>query len=102
MVVGKPLSDAVILKQVFSFVPGHWLFLGAVCREWQALYAGMEDQQVCSLEEGNNKFVTCGPKTTLCSAAVASPETARLAIMSGMRMRVSSGWASATHCWALR
>jgi hypothetical protein len=85
MVLGNPLNDAVIVKQMFSFLPGDWLFLGAVCKEWQALYASMEDQQVWTLSEGNNRCVTCGPKTTLCSTTVASPETARLASMSGMR-----------------
>jgi hypothetical protein len=70
---------------VFTFLPGHWLFIGAVCREWQALYAGIEDQQVCSFYlDYNSELFTCGRKTTLYSAAVASPVTARLARSSGL------------------
>jgi hypothetical protein len=35
--VAEPLRDACVLNQVFTFLPGHWLFLGAVCKEWEAL-----------------------------------------------------------------
>eukprot|EP00953_Heterococcus_sp_UTEX-ZZ885_P022229 12320-Heterococcus_DN1.PRE.4 len=28
------LSDAGVLQRVFSFLPGNWLYLGAVCRDW--------------------------------------------------------------------
>jgi hypothetical protein len=75
-------------EQVFSFLPGNWLYLGAVCREWQALYAGMEDQQVCSFRDHNNQLVTCSSKTTLYSAAVALPETARMPVAVECGMRV--------------
>jgi hypothetical protein len=36
-----PLRDAGILQHIFEFLPGCWLFLGAVCREWEAVYASM-------------------------------------------------------------
>jgi hypothetical protein len=62
----NPLRDAGILEQVFTFLPGHWLFLGAVGRAWEAVYTGMEDQQVCSVSlYDNNKLVTCCCKTTV-------------------------------------
>jgi hypothetical protein len=85
LVAANPLRDASILKQVFSFLPGHWLFLGAVCREWAAAYASIAEQQVRSVSlYGNPKLVTCGAKTTLYSAAVASPATAELAFAYGL------------------
>jgi hypothetical protein len=46
LVAGNPLRDAGILRNVFSFLPGHWLFLGAVCREWAAVYAALKAQEV--------------------------------------------------------
>jgi hypothetical protein len=80
-----PLKDAGILQQVFAFLPGHYLFLGAVCREWNALYAGMADQLVRSVRlDGLLKLVACGPKSTLYSAAMASPATVRLACELGV------------------
>ena len=80
-----PLRDADILKHVFTFLPGNWLFLGAACNEWRAVYAGMTDQQVRMF----NLFypwlcATCGSTTTLYSTAVASPATARLAVSCGL------------------
>jgi hypothetical protein len=84
----NPLSNAGILKQVFTFLPGHYLFLGRVCKEWQAVHAGAADQQVCSFSlYFNNQPVTCGTRTTLYSAAVASPATARLAVSCGLAIR---------------
>jgi hypothetical protein len=80
VVVVDPLRDAGILGHVFALLPGTYLFLSAVCRAWEAVYTGMEDQQVCSVSlYDNDKLVTCSCKTTLYSAAVASPATARLA-----------------------
>jgi hypothetical protein len=78
--VANPLKDAGILQHIFEFLPGNWLFLGAVCCDWKPLYAGMEDCKVrtCSLN-GRNKPAVCSAKPTLFSAAVASPTTAALA-----------------------
>jgi hypothetical protein len=70
------------LQQVFTFLPGNRLFLGAVCKEWEAVYAGIEAKAQALYR--NNKMAVCGPKTTLYSAAVASPATARLAHSSGL------------------
>eukprot|EP00953_Heterococcus_sp_UTEX-ZZ885_P020599 11517-Heterococcus_DN1.PRE.1 len=83
--VADPLRDACIVKQVFAFLPGHWLFLGTVCKEWEALYADMAEQQLysCNLLL-HKKTVTCGIRTTLYSAAVASPATVRLAFYCGL------------------
>jgi hypothetical protein len=81
----NPLRDAGILQRVFTFLPGHWLFLGAVCREWQDSYADMGEQHISSFNSlVYNKPVPCGTKTTLYSAAVASPATARLASSCGL------------------
>jgi hypothetical protein len=75
-----PLRDAGILQQVFTFLPGNWLFLGAVCSEWRAVYAGLKDFEVCTARlDDESKSVACGATTTLYSAAVASPPTAVLA-----------------------
>jgi hypothetical protein len=72
----NPLRDADILLHVFGFLSGNWFFLGAVCSEWRAVYAGMADQKArfFVLYFGND-LVTWGPKTTLFSAAVATPAT---------------------------
>jgi hypothetical protein len=78
--VSDLLRDAGTMSNVLAFLPGYWLILGAVCSEWKAIYAGMPDQQVRSIDShGNSKLVTYGSKATLYSAAVASPATARLA-----------------------
>jgi hypothetical protein len=84
-----PLNDAGILKQVFTFLPGNWLFLGAVCREWQAIYASLGDQIVCRVSQSefdSGMLVPCSSKTTLYSAVIASPSTARLAFDCGLAM----------------
>jgi hypothetical protein len=87
----NPFSNTGILKQVFTFLPGNWLFLGAVCSEWRAVYAELADQQVHTFRlYGNSKRVTCGTKTTLFSAAVASPATARLACESGVQICINA------------
>jgi hypothetical protein len=81
------LTDTGILKQVLSCLPGHHLFLSAVCREWRAVYAGMANQEVCAFRlYDSTELVTCGAKTTLFSAAVASPATVRLAWDSGVQI----------------
>eukprot|EP00953_Heterococcus_sp_UTEX-ZZ885_P035171 18165-Heterococcus_DN1.PRE.2 len=82
----NPLSGSAMIQQVFSFLPpGNWLFLGAVCREWQAVYAEQPDRQVYSFSTyPYPTLVTCCSKTTLYSAAVASPAMARLAQSCGL------------------
>jgi hypothetical protein len=73
----SPLAEADTLRQVFSYLPGNWLYLGAVCSEWRAVYACMNEQQVYSLNTyGKKKVLIYGSKTTLYSAAVTSPATA--------------------------
>eukprot|EP00953_Heterococcus_sp_UTEX-ZZ885_P003691 2507-Heterococcus_DN1.PRE.4 len=80
------LSDAAMMQQVFSFLPpGNWLILGAVCREWQAVYADQAEQQVYSFSIYSDfKLVACCSRTTLYSAAVASPAMAGLAHSCGL------------------
>jgi hypothetical protein len=71
-----PLKDVSILQHTFTFLPGHWLYLGPVCKEWEAVYADMGHQQVRKFNELlRQKPSICGAKTTLYSAAVASPAT---------------------------
>eukprot|EP00953_Heterococcus_sp_UTEX-ZZ885_P032497 16973-Heterococcus_DN1.PRE.1 len=78
------LRDPGILQHIFTFLPGHWLFLGAVCREWEAVYASMAEQQVCNLSlYGSFKSAICA-KHTLYSAAVAAPATTKLASSCGL------------------
>jgi Ankyrin repeats (3 copies) len=83
------LSDTAMIQQVLSFLPpGNWLVLGAVCREWQAVYADRADQQVCSFSiYYDSKLVACCSKTALYSAAVGSPAMARLAHSCGLALR---------------
>jgi hypothetical protein len=89
-VAAAALSDEGILKQIFEFLPGHHLFLSGVCREWRAVYAGTADQRVRNFSLYDNiKLVTCGTRTTLFSAAVASPTTARLACECGVQISTS-------------
>jgi hypothetical protein len=53
-----------------------------------AAYAGITDQQLCSSDlHRSTTLVTCGTRTTLYSAAVASPATARLACECGLAVR---------------
>jgi hypothetical protein len=81
-----PLTHAGILQSVFSFLPGSYLFLGGVCRDWRAAHAGIEDQQLpkASFDSLDGVLVTCGSTTTLCSSVVASPATARQAADCGL------------------
>jgi hypothetical protein len=61
--VCNPLRDAGIKQHIFSFLPGQWLFLGAVCKEWEALYASIADQRLCSLKVHIRKqLVSAAPK----------------------------------------
>jgi hypothetical protein len=83
--VSNPLRDVGIVQTVLTYLPGYWLFLGAVCREWKALYADMADQQMYSLGVYSRRSpFTFGSKATLYSAAVASPATARQACECGL------------------
>eukprot|EP00953_Heterococcus_sp_UTEX-ZZ885_P041019 20946-Heterococcus_DN1.PRE.4 len=87
-IVSNPLKIEVILHQVFSFLPGNWLYLGAVCKEWRDVYAGRAVSEVRSFHFFSSRGfnVACGPKTTLYSAAVASPLTVRMAHSCGLAM----------------
>jgi hypothetical protein len=42
------LSEAGILERVLSFLPGHWLYLGGVCRAWMQSYKRMESCEIQS------------------------------------------------------
>jgi hypothetical protein len=83
MTLTNPLMDAGILQQVIKFLPGSYLFLSAVCREWKAVYIGIGEWQVHNfgLHFAYHRFrpirVRCGATATLCSAAVSSPATAK-------------------------
>jgi hypothetical protein len=89
-VLSNPLKYDGILQQVFAFIPGHWLFLSAVCSEWRAIYANIGEQQVISIDLHQvNKLVTYDCRTTLYSAAVASPAIVRLAQSCGMKICTS-------------
>jgi hypothetical protein len=68
----SPLQDEGLLLQVFTFLPGHHLFISAVCKDWKAVYASMADQQVRSftLYDDDPEFVTCGARSTLYSAVL--------------------------------
>eukprot|EP00953_Heterococcus_sp_UTEX-ZZ885_P009356 5520-Heterococcus_DN1.PRE.6 len=81
----NPLRDAGVLKHIFTFLPGHWLFLGAVCEEWRALYSSIGAQQVYSIRlYESSRRMTCESRSTSYSAAVASAETVRLACECGL------------------
>eukprot|EP00953_Heterococcus_sp_UTEX-ZZ885_P009330 5509-Heterococcus_DN1.PRE.2 len=97
--VTNPLKDAGILQQVFTYLPGNWLFLGAVCSEWRVVYVGVADQQLRSIKRnirGEQKLVTCSARTTLFSAAVASSMTAVLTGSCGLpvndNLQRIAGW----------
>jgi hypothetical protein len=80
------LSDTAMIQHVFNFLPpGNWLFLGAVCREWQAVYADEPSDQIFSLSNYlDPKPITCCSKSTLYSAVVASPAMVRRAHTCGL------------------
>eukprot|EP00953_Heterococcus_sp_UTEX-ZZ885_P003745 2536-Heterococcus_DN1.PRE.6 len=95
----NPLLVSGILRNVFKFLPGHWLFLGAVCREWETVYAGMPEQHVLSTTlKYMPRRVVYSSKNSLYSAAVASPATARLADSSGLA--ISEKKRLSTDCWS--
>jgi hypothetical protein len=72
------------MQQVFSFLPGSWLFLAAVCREWKALYAGIGVKKVRCINGA--RLAKCAANTTLYSAAVAAPAIASLARSCGLEI----------------
>jgi hypothetical protein len=41
----EALEIAGILQRVFTFLPGNWIFIGAVCRKWKAVYANIGDHE---------------------------------------------------------
>jgi hypothetical protein len=88
-----PLRDAGVLQRIFTFLPGNYLFIGAVCREWQVVYAGMADPNVCCFDiEGYLRpWKACNSTTTMYSAVVASPATVRLAHQCGLNFKDGSG-----------
>eukprot|EP00953_Heterococcus_sp_UTEX-ZZ885_P002832 2051-Heterococcus_DN1.PRE.2 len=88
-----PLRDAGVLQRIFAFLPGNYLFIGAVCREWQAVYTSMRDQKVrCVDIEGYERpWKTCSSTTTVYSAVIASPAAVRLACRSGLDLKDESG-----------
>eukprot|EP00953_Heterococcus_sp_UTEX-ZZ885_P038818 19914-Heterococcus_DN1.PRE.1 len=78
--LGSTKRVAWCRHQVFTFLPGNWLFVGCVCREWEAVYAGLKDQRVLHLSIYDGRgWRTYGAKSTRYGAAVASPATAKLA-----------------------
>eukprot|EP00953_Heterococcus_sp_UTEX-ZZ885_P003743 2536-Heterococcus_DN1.PRE.4 len=80
------LSDAAILQRVFSFLPGHWLYLGGVCHEWMHCYKQMPVCEVSTVDcFHGNKSVACTWRTTLASAVFQSPSRVRLAVASGLQ-----------------
>jgi hypothetical protein len=80
------LSEAAILHHLFSFLPGHWLYLGAVCRAWMLSYKRAHMSEICIAEPQRGKKVVCGWCTTLLSAVFQSPSRLRLARDSGVRL----------------
>jgi hypothetical protein len=91
------LSDAAILQQVFSFLPGDWLYLGGVCHAWMQSYKHMPDSS-CALLIINNamstcdmassiKTVTCDSCTTLIRAAFQSCSRLKMAAACGLQLR---------------
>eukprot|EP00953_Heterococcus_sp_UTEX-ZZ885_P000585 839-Heterococcus_DN1.PRE.1 len=86
----NPLSNAGILQHMFTFLPGHWLFLGAVCKEWAAIYASRRDHLMvyCLNVRGWNHFNHYSPKTTLFRTVVASPAAVRMAHSCGLAVNM--------------
>jgi hypothetical protein len=87
--VSNPLGDPGILQQVFSCLPGCWLFIGAVCKEWGIVYATMGQHRVqcVSVNRASCHWQTYRAKTTLCSAAMAAPKTIRMAFECGLSLQ---------------
>jgi hypothetical protein len=89
MVYSIVLGERGILQHVFTFLPGNWLLLGAVCKEWATVYASIADRQVHAVSlHGNDELVICCSRTTFYSAVVASPATVRLAQSCGLAIGV--------------
>jgi hypothetical protein len=96
-----PFQDVCILQQVLAFLPGNHLFVGAVCKDWKAVYANIQQHQICSISlerKKHFKLAPCGSKTLLYSAVVATPVAARwahscgLAVCSNTKLQVIAGF----------
>jgi hypothetical protein len=74
------LSDASILERVFSFLPGHWLYLGAVCRAWMQSYKDLPLREIVTVD-------CCEDwSTTLMESAFQSPSRLRLAVACDLQL----------------
>jgi hypothetical protein len=81
------LSDAAILQRVFSFLPGNWLYLGGVCRDWMLCYKHLPDSDIFFKDAfQRTKKADCGWRTTLMRAVVQSPSRLRLAVHCGLQL----------------
>jgi hypothetical protein len=75
------LCDASILERVFSFLPGHWLYLGAICRAWMQSYKDLPSREIVTVDCCEDvKRAACDWSTTLMESAFQSPSRLRLAV----------------------
>jgi hypothetical protein len=78
-----------LLERVFSFLPGHWLFLGGVCRAWMQSYKHLPACEILKLSldfhEASEK-VACDWSPTLVTAVFESPSRLRLAVACGLQL----------------
>jgi hypothetical protein len=83
--VSTILSDASILERVFSFLPGHWLYLGGICRAWMQNYKLLLACKILTVGcDKPFKRVACVWHTTFMNAAFQSPSRLRLAVARGL------------------
>jgi hypothetical protein len=75
------LSDATFLQQIFSFLPGNWLFLGVVCRAWMLSYKQMPASRCKTLTSKlygiSVRELTLSWSSTLMTAVFESPARLR-------------------------
>jgi hypothetical protein len=80
------LSEAGILERVLSFLPGHWLYLGGVCRAWMQSYKRMKSCDIHGISAYmRDRAIACDWSTTLMEAVFQSPSRVKLAVASDLK-----------------
>ena len=81
-------SDAGIVQLLLSYVgPGHYVFLGTVCKLWHKLYTQLPACQRPRVDwhGEESSTITCSSRTTLATAVFASASCVQLAHLHGFR-----------------
>jgi hypothetical protein len=78
------------LPLILSYVgPGHWSFVGAVCREWREVYRETPDVEMQKQgKRGPEEVVTVTSKMTLYSSFFAAPGLLQVVSKNGLKLKI--------------